>query len=117
MNKCAEKPQDVLRVQRIRQSTVEVIADGLTFWEGAQFAIDTTFVSVLRGDGSARPRAADHNGAASEAARRRKEGIYPEFARGTEGSARLVVLAAEVGGGRPRRPNSCAGWQRHGWSP
>ena len=74
---------------------VEVIADGLTLWQGAQLAIDTTL--PLRGDGSARPRAADHNGAALEAARRRKEAIYPELARGTEGG-RLVVLAAEVGG-------------------
>ena len=76
---------------------VEVIADGLTLWQGAQLAIDTTLVSPLRGDGSARPRAADHNGAALEAARRRKEATYPELARGTEGRARLVVLAAEVG--------------------
>ena len=52
---------------------VEVIADGLTLWQGAQLAIDTTLVSLLRGDGSARPRAADHNGAALEAARRKKE--------------------------------------------
>ena len=38
------------------------------------------------------------NGAALEEARRRKEATYPELARGTEGRARLVVLAAEVGG-------------------
>ena len=61
---------------------VEVIADGLTLWQGAQLAIDTTLVSPLRGDGSARPRVADHNGAALEAARRRKEATYPELARG-----------------------------------
>ena len=53
-------------------------------------------MSLLRGDGSARPRAADHNGAALEAARRRKEATYPELARGTDGRARLVVLAADV---------------------
>ena len=52
---------------------VEVIADGLTLWQGAQLAIDTTLVSPLRGDGSARPRAADHNGAALQEARRKKE--------------------------------------------
>ena len=50
---------------------VEVIADGLTLWQGEQLATDTTLVSPLQGDGSARPRAADHNGAALEAARRR----------------------------------------------
>ena len=36
---------------------VEVIADGLNLWHGAQLAIDTTLVSPLRGDGSARGRA------------------------------------------------------------
>ena len=41
-------------------------------WQGAQLAIDTTLVSLLRGDGSARPRAADHNGAALEAGAGRK---------------------------------------------
>ena len=77
---------------------VEVIADGLTLWQGAQLAIDTTLVSPLRGDGSARPRAADHHGAALEAARRKKETTHSEVALGAEGRARLVVLAAEVGG-------------------
>ena len=41
--------------------------------------------------------AADHNGAALEEARRRKERTYPEWS-GDGGRARLVVLAAEVGG-------------------
>ena len=54
-------------------------------------------MSPLRRDGSARPRAADHDGAALEVARRRKERTYPELS-GDGGRARLVVLAAEVGG-------------------
>ena len=54
-------------------------------------------VSPLRRDGSARPRAADHNGAALDEARRRKERTYPELS-GDGGRARLVVLVAEVGG-------------------
>ena len=33
---------------------LEVVADGLTLWRGAQLAIDTTLVSPLRRDGSAR---------------------------------------------------------------
>ena len=36
---------------------LEVVADGLTLWRGAQLAIDTTLVSPLRRDGSARNRA------------------------------------------------------------
>ena len=76
---------------------LEVVADGLTLWHGAQLAIDTTLVSPLHRDGSARARAADHNGAVLVQARRRKERTYPELS-GEGGRARLVVLAAEVGG-------------------
>ena len=54
-------------------------------------------VSLLRRDGTARPRAANHDGAVLEVARRRKEATYPELS-GETGRARLVVLAAEVGG-------------------
>ena len=76
---------------------LEVVADGLTLFRGAQLAIDATMVSPLHRDGSARRRAAAVDGAALEAARRRKERTYPELA-GDGGRARLVVLAAEVGG-------------------
>ena len=76
---------------------LEIVADGLTLWRGAQSAVDTTMVSPLRRDGSPKPRAANHDGAALEVARRKKETTYPELA-GEGGRARLVVLAAEVGG-------------------
>ena len=33
---------------------LEVVADGLTLWHGAQLAIDTTLVSPLHRDGTAR---------------------------------------------------------------
>ena len=83
---------DVLDGRRL-----EIVADGFALWRGAQLAIDTTMVSPLRRDGTARPRAADHDGAVLEVARRRKETTYPELS-GEGGRARLVVLAAEVGG-------------------
>ena len=89
---------DLVEFNAFDSRRLEVIADGLTLWQGAQLAIDTTLVSPLRGDGSARPRGADHSGAALQAARRRKEVTYPELALNSEGRARLVVLAAEVGG-------------------
>ena len=47
---------------------LEIVADGLTLWGGVQLAIDTTMASPLRRDGSARPRAADHDGAVLEVA-------------------------------------------------
>ena len=69
---------------------IEILADGLPLFGGAQLAVDTTLVSALHCDGSA-------HGAVLVAARRRKERTYPELAN-PRGSARLVVLAGEVGG-------------------
>ena len=76
---------------------LEIVADGLTLWRGAQLATDTTMVSLLRRDGTTKPRAANFDGAALEVGRRRKEATCPELS-GEGGRARLVVLAAEVGG-------------------
>ena len=74
-----------------------MVADGLPLFGGAQLAIDTTVVSALHADGTARRRAATHDGVATAEARRRKCRTYPELA-GLHGRARLVVLAVEVGG-------------------
>ena len=41
---------------------LEVVVDGLPLHAGVQLAIDTTLVGALRGDGSARRRAADADG-------------------------------------------------------
>ena len=76
---------------------LEVVADGLSLFGGAQLAIDTTLVSALRRDGTAREGAANRNGVAIRSAHRRKERTYPELA-GARGRARLVILAGEVGG-------------------
>ena len=75
---------------------LEVVADGLTPWRGAQLAIDTTMVSLLRRDGTTRPRAANFDGAALEVARRRKDVTYPE-------------LSGEGGESAPRCPGSRSG--------
>ena len=58
--------------------------------------MDTTLVSVLRGDGMPRRGANQHAGVALREARACKERTYPELAR-EGGRARLVVLAGEVG--------------------
>ena len=103
---------DLAAFNALDNRRVEVVADGFPLWHGALLAIDTTLVSPLRGDGSARGRAADHSGLALEEARRRKERTYPELA-GEAGLARLLVLAAEVAaGGRRRQPSSFVGWPR-----
>ena len=76
---------------------LEVVVDGLSLFQGAQLAIDTTLVSALRADGTPRSRAATTPGAALDDARTREETTYPELVG--EGSwSKLVVLAAEVGG-------------------
>ena len=53
------------------------LADGLPLFMGAQLAVDTTIVSVLKRDGSARTRCANVDGASLEAARRRKGSHVP----------------------------------------
>jgi hypothetical protein len=75
---------------------LEVVANGLPLYHGAQIAIDTTFVSPLTRNGTARPRADRVDGEALRVARQRKEATYPELLQG--GRCRLVVLAVEVGG-------------------
>ena len=75
---------------------LEIIADGIPLWRGAQLAIDTTLVPSIRADGTARRHAAHRDGVALEEARRTKERKYPELV-GNGGRARLVVVAAEVG--------------------
>ena len=52
---------------------LEIVADGLTLWRGAQLVVDTTIVSPLRRDGSPKPGATNHDEAALEAVRRKKE--------------------------------------------
>ena len=78
---------------------LEIIADGLPLFGGAQLAVDATLVSPLHCDGSARPGAA--HTAVLALARRRKERTYPELI------GRNVVLAGEIGGRpRPKRERS-----------
>ena len=79
------------------QRRIEVIAEGLPIFHGAQLAIDTTLVSPLRADGEPHRRCAEVDGAALAAARRRKERTYPELV-GDRQRAKLVVLAGEIGG-------------------
>lgn len=75
----------------------ETDRDGLPLFHGAQLAVDTTLVCALKRNGQPRPRAADYDGAACQAARKKKTRTYPELSR-EDVRARLVVLALEVGG-------------------
>ena len=88
---------DLLPLQHVDARRLEVVADGLPLFHGAQIAVDTTLVSPLRRDGTPHSRCAREDGAALRQARQRKERVYPELS-GAHGRARLVVLASEVGG-------------------
>ena len=74
---------------------LEVVADGLPLFGGAQLAVDTTIVSTLHTNGE--PRRVHVDGVALAAARQRKERRYPELVS-RRGRAHLVVLAVEVCG-------------------
>ena len=86
---------DLGAFNRLDGRRLEIIADGFPLWRGAQLAVDTTLVSPIKADGTARRHAARRNGIALEAARRAKERKYPKLA-GRGGRARLVVVGAEV---------------------
>ena len=77
-------------INNLDSRRLEVVIDGLSL-------LDTTLVSPLSRNGTARPRCATVSGAALDRARTRKERRYPELA-GDHGRARLVVLAGEIGG-------------------
>ena len=77
--------------------SIEGVVDGLPLFGGAQLAVDTTLVCALHRDGTPVGRAAETDGVALKAARRRKERRCPELL-GRRARAKLVVLAVEVGG-------------------
>ena len=61
---------DLARPNVLDNRRVEIVADGgLPLFMGAQLAVDTTIVSVLKRDGSVRTRCATIDGASLEAAR------------------------------------------------
>ena len=82
--------------ERLDDRCIEIIANGLPLWGGAQVAVDTTLVSSLDASGAARWHQRQYQGAALRLACRAKERTYPEELRSQR--CRLVVLALEVGG-------------------
>ena len=87
---------NVQHVHHIDDRRIEVIANGLALWGGAQLAVDTTLVSPLTRAGEPRRRAGRFAAAPLHDARKAKERAYPELLRNSR--CRLVVLGIEVGG-------------------
>ena len=76
---------------------VEVLANGLPLWQGAQVAVDTTSVCLVSRYETARPGAAQAPGsAAQQAARRKRWKVYSELVAAQR--CKLVVLGFECGG-------------------
>ena len=69
----------------------EVVADGLPLFHGVQLAIDTTMVSPVRMDGSARRHCATTDGAAMAQVRVRKVRTHPELAQAHNSLANAKV--------------------------
>ena len=74
---------------------IEVLAQDLPCFKGAQLAVDITLRSALSASGEAQPGAAEEDGAVLAQARRDKEATYPELL--TSRRCRLVVVAIETG--------------------
>ena len=75
---------------------IEVVANGLPLWHGAQLAVDATIVSPVARSGAAQAGAAERPGRALANAAQRKRRTYPELVRARR--CRLVVFGMEVGG-------------------
>ena len=75
---------------------IEVVANGLSCYHGAQLAVDITLRCALSADGAPQASAADVDGAVANGARADKERTYPELVAGRR--CRLVVVGVETGG-------------------
>ena len=74
---------------------VEVLANGLSLWQGAQAAVDTTFASPVSRDGLPRAGADRVPGkAAADEGRRKRQSTYPELvtARRLERDNNNIIL-------------------------
>ena len=78
------------------QRRLDVLAQGLPCYAGAQIAVDVTIRSSLSATGEVQGRADAENEHICTVAKRDKESKYPELISG--GRCRLMVFALEVGG-------------------
>ena len=58
---------------------IEIVADGLPLYHGAQLVIDTTLVCALRGDSIPHPKCATEDGVSLLRAEKKKRDTYPEL--------------------------------------
>ena len=87
---------------------IEVLAQDLPCFGGAQLAVDITLRSALCATGEPQPGAAKVDGAVLVRARRDKENSYPELV--TSRRCRLVV-ARQGAAGVTKERISCGNWR------
>ena len=88
---------DLHDFNRLDGRRLEVVVDVFPLWNGAQLATDTTMVSPVRRDGTARAGTATTDVKALDIARSQQARKYSELS-GEKGRERLVVRGTEVGG-------------------
>ena len=104
---------DILPLDRQDGRKLEVVADGLPLFHGAQLAIDTTIVSPLRADGTSRPGSHARDGVALHAARRAKTRTYPELTGDVgPGTTRGACDRSRRDVGQRRLKCSCVSWPK-----
>ena len=89
---------------------IEVLAQDLPCFGGAQLAIDITLRSALCATGEPQPGAAEVDGAVLVRAWRDKENAHPDLV--TSRRCRLVVVAIEGAAGVTKQRISCGNWRR-----
>ena len=100
-SKCESQVQRILaghehRVGANDGRRIEVLAQDLPCFGGAQLAVDVTLRCALARTGEPHSRGADEDGTVLAQARHDKETTYPELI--SSGRCRLVVVAIETGG-------------------
>ena len=93
----AVRDLDIGVPDRADERRLEVVADGLPLFHGADCNRHDSRFCLAQGWNRPHPRCVNEDGAALAQARRPQELRYPELA-GQHGRAKLVVLASEVGG-------------------
>ena len=76
---CREAGRRVTTNIRVQDMDLEVVVDGLPLVRGAQLAIDTTMVSAVQSDGTARRQCATTSGAALDKLGGAKSGLTPSW--------------------------------------
>ena len=94
-------------INRHDDRRIEVIANGLPLWGGAQLAVDTTLVSLLTSSSQPRRRAGQYAGAALQDARKSKE---------RTGAGSWSSPSRQEAGGAQKQQLSSASWPRQSQS-